>query len=44
HGTQHMFYSDDTVFYLSTHQYPHYPGTGGSAEIGIGKVMGQQLG
>ncbi|MGW8272604.1 MAG: histone deacetylase family protein, partial [Thermodesulfovibrionales bacterium] len=26
-GTEHMFYDDDTVFYFSTHQYPHYPGT-----------------
>ncbi|MBF0555391.1 MAG: histone deacetylase [Nitrospirae bacterium] len=39
-GTQHMFYSDDTVFYFSTHQYPHYPGTGGAAEVGIGKGIG----
>jgi acetoin utilization deacetylase AcuC-like enzyme len=39
-GTQHIFEEDDTVFYFSTHQYPHYPGTGGDAEIGKGKGQG----
>ncbi len=39
-GTQHMFYEDDTVFYFSTHQYPHYPGTGSSANQGKGKGKG----
>ena len=39
-GTQHVFYEDDTVFYFSTHQSPHYPGTGGSAERGKGKGKG----
>ncbi len=39
-GTQHMFYADDTVFYFSTHQYPHYPGTGSSTEHGKGKGEG----
>lgn len=33
-GTQHTFEDDDTVFYFSTHQYPHYPGTGHSSEKG----------
>ncbi len=33
-GTQWMFYEDPTVFYVSTHQFPYYPGTGGAAEIG----------
>jgi acetoin utilization deacetylase AcuC-like enzyme len=36
-GTQHIFEEDDTVFYFSTHQYPHYPGTGSDAERGRGK-------
>jgi acetoin utilization deacetylase AcuC-like enzyme len=35
-GTQHIFEQDDTVFYFSTHEYPHYPGTGKSSERGIG--------
>lgn len=39
-GTQHIFESDDTVFYFSTHQYPHYPGTGSELEQGKGKGTG----
>ncbi len=39
-GTQHTFEDDDTVFYFSTHQYPHYPGTGKDSEQGIGKGKG----
>lgn len=33
-GTQDAFYEDDTVFYASVHQYPHYPGTGFPEERG----------
>jgi acetoin utilization deacetylase AcuC-like enzyme len=36
-GTQHTFEEDDTVFYFSTHQFPHYPGTGRDSERGRGK-------
>lgn len=39
-GTQHIFEEDDTVFYFSTHQYPHYPGTGKDSEKGRGKGEG----
>jgi acetoin utilization deacetylase AcuC-like enzyme len=39
-GTQHVFEEDDTVFYFSTHQYPHYPGTGRDTERGKGKGEG----
>ncbi|NOZ25325.1 MAG: histone deacetylase, partial [Nitrospirae bacterium] len=39
-GTEHIFYEDDTVFYFSTHQYPHYPGTGGGQERGAGRGEG----
>lgn len=39
-GTQHIFEDDDTVFYFSTHQYPHYPGTGAGSETGTGKGKG----
>lgn len=35
-GTQHTFEEDNTVFYFSTHQYPHYPGTGRESEKGKG--------
>ena len=33
-GTQEMFYSDPSVLYVSTHQYPFYPGTGAASESG----------
>jgi len=35
-GTQHIFYEDDTVYYLSLHQFPFYPGTGRADERGRG--------
>jgi len=39
-GTQHSFYEDPTVLFFSTHQYPHYPGTGRATESGAGKGEG----
>jgi acetoin utilization deacetylase AcuC-like enzyme len=33
-GTQHGFETDPHVLYVSTHQYPYYPGTGAAGEIG----------
>ncbi len=39
-GTQHAFYNDNTVFYFSTHQFPHYPGTGAESERGSGPGEG----
>ena len=33
-GTQDIFYDDDKVLYISTHQYPYYPGTGNNNEKG----------
>jgi len=33
-GTQDIFYENDKVLYISTHQYPYYPGTGGNDEKG----------
>jgi acetoin utilization deacetylase AcuC-like enzyme len=33
-GTQHLFESDSGVLYVSTHQYPYYPGTGAIDEVG----------
>ncbi len=39
-GTQTVFEEDPTVLYTSTHQYPHYPGTGHFREIGHGKGKG----
>jgi acetoin utilization deacetylase AcuC-like enzyme len=34
-GTQHTFQSDPNVLYVSTHQFPFYPGTGAATEIGV---------
>jgi acetoin utilization deacetylase AcuC-like enzyme len=39
-GTQHIFETDPTVLYISTHQYPFYPGTGAADEIGSGNGRG----
>lgn len=33
-GTQNIFYSDPRIFYISIHQFPHYPGTGSQFERG----------
>ncbi len=33
-GTQDIFWDDATVMYASTHQMPHYPGTGAITERG----------
>jgi acetoin utilization deacetylase AcuC-like enzyme len=42
-GTQWMFYADPRVFYVSTHQYPFYPGTGAADETGTGAGKGFTL-
>lgn len=39
-GTQHTFYDDPSVLFFSTHQYPHYPGTGRATERGQGRAEG----
>jgi acetoin utilization deacetylase AcuC-like enzyme len=39
-GTQDAFYDDRRVLYLSTHQYPYYPGTGAADESGAGAGEG----
>jgi len=33
-GTQKAFYTSPEVLYISTHQWPYYPGTGGVTEVG----------
>ena len=33
-GTQDIFYEDKNVLFISTHQYPYYPGTGSEKEKG----------
>ena len=42
-GTQDVFYADPTVLYISTHQFPLYPGTGAVQETGEGKGAGYTL-
>lgn len=42
-GTQWMFYDDPRVLYVSTHQYPFYPGTGAADEIGRGDGVGRTV-
>ena len=39
-GTQWMFYDDPRVLYVSTHQYPFYPGTGAASDVGHGDGVG----
>ena len=39
-GTQHSFENDPSVLFFSTHQYPHYPGTGRGTERGKGAGEG----
>jgi acetoin utilization deacetylase AcuC-like enzyme len=39
-GTQHSFEDDPSVLYVSTHQYPYYPGTGAASETGVGRGAG----
>ena len=33
-GTQNIFYDNEKVLYISTHQYPYYPGSGSNKERG----------
>jgi len=39
-GTQHTFYADPSVLFISSHQFPYYPGTGAAGEIGSGDAAG----
>jgi acetoin utilization deacetylase AcuC-like enzyme len=39
-GTQWIFYDDPRVLYVSSHQFPFYPGTGAADEIGRGAGEG----
>ncbi|MBZ0295637.1 MAG: histone deacetylase [Anaerolineae bacterium] len=42
-GTQAMFDSDDSVLFISTHQYPFYPGTGALRQTGTGAGKGYTI-
>ncbi|HVL65874.1 MAG TPA: histone deacetylase [Vicinamibacterales bacterium] len=39
-GSQWMFYDDPRVLYVSSHQFPFYPGTGAAEETGHGAGAG----
>jgi acetoin utilization deacetylase AcuC-like enzyme len=39
-GTQAAFYDTDEVLFVSTHQFPFYPGTGKLGEVGQGRGEG----
>jgi acetoin utilization deacetylase AcuC-like enzyme len=42
-GTQEIYYSDPSVFFFSTHQWPLYPGTGRADETGEGAGEGTTM-
>lgn len=42
-GTQSCFYSDPLVLYISSHQFPFYPGSGDFDEVGTGNGKGYTL-
>jgi acetoin utilization deacetylase AcuC-like enzyme len=42
-GTQDIFWSDPSVLYCSTHQFPLYPGTGRAEETGAGNIVNALL-
>jgi acetoin utilization deacetylase AcuC-like enzyme len=39
-GTQWAFYDDPSVLFISSHQYPYYPGTGAATDTGTGRGAG----
>jgi acetoin utilization deacetylase AcuC-like enzyme len=42
-GTQDIFYNDSSVFFLSLHQFPYYPGSGRDTETGEGHGKGYTI-
>jgi acetoin utilization deacetylase AcuC-like enzyme len=42
-GTQDSFYEDPSVLFISTHQFPYYPGTGAVTEVGLNAGEGYTL-
>ncbi|GAI39773.1 unnamed protein product, partial [marine sediment metagenome] len=42
-GTQAAFYDNPHVLYISTHEYPFYPGTGSIEETGSGAAEGTTI-
>ncbi len=42
-GTEAMFYDDPSVLFISTHQYPLYPGTGAVTDTGASRGEGYTI-
>ena len=42
-GTQATFQNDPDTLFASTHQFPHYPGTGAESETGVGNIFNAPL-
>jgi acetoin utilization deacetylase AcuC-like enzyme len=42
-GTQAAFYDQPNVLYISSHEMPHYPGTGYPTETGVGNIINVPL-
>lgn len=42
-GTQVAFYDDPSVLFISSHQYPYWPGSGAETERGAGAGLGATL-
>jgi acetoin utilization deacetylase AcuC-like enzyme len=42
-GTQAVFERDPDTLYLSTHQWPLFPGTGAARETGVGNIVNRPL-
>ena len=42
-GTQHSFYEDPSVLFVSSHQFPYWPGTGAADETGRAQGLGFTL-
>lgn len=42
-GTQNAFYDRDDVFFISSHRYPFFPGSGAADEMGEGRGKGLTL-
>jgi acetoin utilization deacetylase AcuC-like enzyme len=42
-GTQHMFWDDPNVLYVSTHEWPLFPGSGTASEVGGWHAIGDTV-
>ena len=42
-GTQYPLNEDSSILFVSSHQYPHYPGTGRADELGQGAAKGTKV-